>query len=218
MKHAFDPENPFPLLPYGSYTYTEAKAHAEAADAFLGYEIETCEAKVQSPGPDQQNWKSLPAQSMQTPYLEIRSILEILLLSSNDLVVDFGCAYGRIAHVMKRHYSAQKFMGFEIESIRVQEAKRTLGSSSNIEIHCQDISKSDWTPPLAQVYFIYDFGSLQEQRKLLEKLRPFATKIKFKLVARGRGIRHLIQSENPWLCEVEDPQHFDHFSIYSNRS
>jgi len=42
-----------------------------------------------------------------------------------------------------------------------------------------------------------------------------ADKMKFKVIARGKGSRSIIEHEHPWLSQVFEVHHEENFSIYS---
>jgi hypothetical protein len=71
-------------------------------------------------------------------------------------------------------------------------------------------------PVLAQYYFIFDFGSAPAIDKTLEDLKAIAKHQSIRVVARGRYIRHRIYQSHPWLSSVNEPQDFDHFTIFTS--
>lgn len=211
----FDPENPFPLLAPGAYTYAEAKEHAKQVDTWLGFQIDEIESRINKI-PDQENWQHLDSQAFQTPYLEIRTMLDLLQSSPGDRVIDLGCGYGRMAHVIGKHHPELKFIGYELESLRVAEAARVLAKFQYlwVEIHCLDLKLQ--TPPVAQTYFIYDYGTNAAIEKTLQDLKAISSHTPFQVIARGRASRSLIHKGHAWLCEVNAPRHFETFSIYQS--
>lgn len=220
----FDPSNPFPLLDLNSYSYKEAQDHSKLVDEWLGFKIENIEEnirkqkKTRSHSIPQQNWEHLSVQAMQTPYVELRNILDLLNLEIGDHVVDLGCAYARMGFVMGIHYPEMHFSGYELEDLRVLEAKRNLAprSYTNVQVHAADLVSSSFQMPEAQIYFIFDYGSEQAVRKTLFDLQLVAKGMRIQVVARGKLVRFWIHEEHPWLAEVEPPRHFSHFSIYTS--
>jgi hypothetical protein len=211
----FDPRDPFPLI--NDYSYAEAKEHAIQVDQFLGFNCREIELQISQKIKTKENqemWVGLDIQSLQTPYLEFRSLLQTMNLQAGESVIDLGCAYARLAHVMKAHYPASKYLGYEIIPERVSEAQRVLGKSFLQQVLALDLSQH--SPPPAEVYFLYDYGSNQAIAKTLNDLLEISKTKKIKVAARGRASRFLIHRDHPWLCEVEDPLHFQNYSIYQS--
>ena len=156
---AFDPQNPFPLIALDQYSYQEAKEHASLADEWIGFKMDPIEdlliQKKNPVDPDSiptQTWAGLSVQAFQTPYIEIRSILDLLHLQAHESVIDLGCAYGRMAHVMGFYYPENFFRGYEFSFERVVEARRCLNLFSYyyryLVIHKKRYQKK-------QILFIY---------------------------------------------------------------
>jgi hypothetical protein len=207
----------FEHLEHGTYTYAQAKEHAAKMDALLGFhirEIENSLHREEIKTQNQEAWIGLDVQSFSTPYWEIRTALELLKLQPADRVVDLGCGYGRMAHVIGRHYPSQYFIGYELLSERVKEAQRVLAPFQypNVRIEQRDLVQS--SPIEAQHYFVYDYGNNQAIDKTLGDLRDISTKTPIQVIARGRASRHLIYQNHPWLCEIHPPRNFDTFTIF----
>ncbi|WP_295900221.1 SAM-dependent methyltransferase [uncultured Bdellovibrio sp.] len=218
---SFDANNPFPLLELDTYSYKEAQDHAVLVDEWLGFQIDSCEEKVRSRSKTQenvpqQNWEHLSVQAFQTPYMEIRNILDLLSLTPGKHIVDLGCAYGRMGFVLGAHHKDIRFSGYELEQERVLEAQRVLSRFSYPEInfYTADLSASEFVLPEADVYFIFDYGNESAVKKTLVDLQKIAQKRSIEVIARGRLSRFLVHKEHPWLSEVETPRHYPHFSIY----
>ena len=218
---AFDPENPFPLLKEEAHSYADAQRHSAQVDLWLGFSGELVEATIRhesygSPLNDVQIWKDLPIQAMNTPYTEIRLILEELQLKPGSKILDLGCGYGRMAFVIGRHFPQLHFTGYEIVAERVIETNRVLKKFKyqNAGISVQDLSRDDFSPPSADCYFIFDFGSRSAVEKTLQDLRKHAAAQPICIVARGRGIRHAIYKSHPWLTQMHEPRTFRNFTIF----
>jgi hypothetical protein len=207
----------FEHLEHGSYTYAEAKEQAAKMDEQLGFRIQEIERSLQKTDLKTQNqeaWIGLDVQSFSTPYWEIRTALELLQLQPADRVIDLGCGYGRMAHVIGRHYPSVFFIGYELLPERVQEAQRVLEPFhyANVRIEQRDLVQL--APIAAQHYFVYDYGSNQAIEKTLGDLREISSKQSIQVIARGRASRHLIFQNHPWLCEINPPRNFDTFTIF----
>lgn len=219
---AFDPGQLFPLLDPRSHTYKEAQNHSTQVDHHLGFHFQEIEENLlknqnyQKSQEPVQTWAGLPVQAMQTPYTEIRYILSLLKPSPDQMVIDMGCSYGRMAHVIGQHYPQVNFIGYELVQERVDEGQRVLRHFHypRTRLETCDLNSQTFTPPEADFYFIFDFGSRPAIEKALEDLRVIARKRGITLIARGRGIRHQIYQSHPWLCEINPPENYDHFTIF----
>jgi hypothetical protein len=220
----FDPTDPFPFVP--TYSYEDSKRHAEQADAWLGFRVDEVERaikestriSVKQDEIKQEFWVGLDLQSLQTPYLELRTAIETLGSKPGDKIVELGSGYSRLAHVLKRHAKGAHYIGFELVEQRVNEARRVLGDYQNAQIVLADLADGQFKPPEANVFFIYDFGSQQAIRKVLADLKALAKRHSFQVVGRGRATRQIIEREEPWLSQVFAPKHFPNFSIYKMAS
>lgn len=208
----FDPENPFPLAPAG-VSYAEEKAHSGLVDNWLGLRIEEVESRLVDPKDGAKRWIGQGAAVFQTPYSEIRRMLS--LVKPVGLVVDLGAAYGRLGFVLAHHFPGTSFLGFELVEQRAAEGNRIMRrhrlTAAKIEV--ADISLPDFKLPLADSYFIYDFGSRSSVAKVLLDLQQAASKRTVVLVGRGREVRDQVEREHPWLTVVA-PDHQGNFSIY----
>ncbi len=217
----FDSSNPFPLLPLNSYTYAMAKEHAIQADRWLGFEIPEIERKLEtlaaSPSTfPQEKWIGLDAQSFLTPYVEIRSILDLLQPSPAELVIDLGCGYGRMGHVLGRHYPEVSFLGYELVRERVKEAQKRLAPLGYQKVRIEEMDLARFRPLEAEYYFIYDYGSKAAIEKTLMDLKEISKSRSIQVVARGRASRFYIHKDHSWLSEVQSPRHFETFSIFQS--
>lgn len=216
----FDSKNPFPLLEPGSHTYREAQEHSAVVDAWLGFETERIEEELlDDPGltrDGQQLWVGLPIQALQTPYTELRFILDRIGLRAGQTLVDLGAGYGRLAFVIGRHAPDVRFIGYEFVRARVEEARRLIARFEypNVEMHEADLSAFDFVPAEADAYFLYDYGTRAAIDKTLEDLKRVSLKKPIIVIGRGRASRDAIERGQPWLSQVIEPDHFDHFSIY----
>jgi hypothetical protein len=209
----FDANEPFPLL--ASASYAEEKLHARCVDAWLGLRIEEVEAGLEKKL-DQEIWLEKGPDIFLTPYTEIRRMFELLQLESNSTVVDLGAAYGRMGFVLARHFPQAKFLGFELVKERVAEGNRALKcfGAKNCELFHADLTKME--PPVADIYFIYDYGTRIAIAKTVEDLKQIAKNRKITLVGRGRATRDEIERRQPWLTVVQ-PEHHEKFSFYRSQ-
>ena len=197
-----------------------AKEHAIQVDSYLGLKIKQVESSLpakKSDGPlPQEMWVGLDAQSFLTPYLEIRTALDLLAMKEQETVIDLGCGYARMAHIIGRHYPENQFIGYEIVPERVEEANRSLQPFHYPNVQVQVLDLASFPPEPADHYFIYDYGSNHAISKTLQDLQIVARNRPIQVIARGRASRFLIHRDHPWLCEVHEPRHCDTFSIYQS--
>ena len=217
----FKVSNPFPLLAEGVISYSEEKRHAETVDQWLGFKVSAIENQLRAQVPRDlwaETWVGLPQESLQTPYIEIRRVLELVEIKPGTTVSDIGCAYGRMAHVLAKAYPEARFIGIESVESRIQEARRVsdihkLGQS---QWTAADFKDSAFLLPEADIFFVYDSSTTQALQNLLQKLRARAQTTPITVVGRGRRIRDLIEREEPWLSQVLPPKHYKNFSIYQS--
>lgn len=215
----FNPRDPFPLLAAGKISPSEAQAHAEAVDHWLGLEVKGveafllthgCRAKARGSGGEQQElWIGLNSRCLLTPYTEIRALLERLRPTPNATVVDLGAAYGRIGLVLARHFPACDFIGYEYVGERVAEARRCIerfagvaGGGRRIVMEHVDLTALDFKPAPADYYFIYDYGTTKAIEKTLHDLRRISLHRAITVVARGRRCHEAIDRNHRWLAQA----------------
>lgn len=218
----FDPLDPFPLVSLDTLDNDEARRHAVAVDAWLGFELEAVERgipKTLSRRTGQELWQHIPVQTMLTPYVELRAMLTHLALPGGSVVVDLGAAYGRMGFVIGRHHPDLSFTGYEYVLDRVLEGRRCLErlGHPNVSLEVGDLTSPVFKPRAADLYFIYDYGTHRAIEKTLADLRRIAAKRAIVVVGRGRAIRDSIERHHPWLSQVVAPEHRKNFSIYRSR-
>ncbi len=201
-----------------SADYRSAQVHSAELDLALGFRCESVEARLQRAvyRLDQQPWIGLALQALQTPYSELLEILERVSPLPGSLWVDVGAGYGRMALVLAARFPEVGFLGFELVAERVEEARRVWAQFElpRARIETADMASPEFRWPEADGYFLYDFGSREDIQHSLEELRRIARNRPITVVARGRGVRHEIDSRHPWLGQVNPAEHFSHYSIY----
>jgi len=223
---SFLASEPFPQVDLSLHSIAELQNHAARVDHWLGFRTEEIEKRLgvvgshfkvsSSSGEKQQLWFGLAVQILQTPYIEIRTILEKLQVSAGQTVVDLGAAYGRMGIVMGRHFSRANFVGYEYVGERVSEGQRIFSNlkiaSARIE-HC-DLAAATFQPIPADIFFIYDFGTPKAIEKALHDLRRISQQRPIRVVARGRHCRYLIANRHSWLCKVNQFEPETSMTIY----
>ena len=225
----FDSKDPFPLIREGEWSYQEEQAHSAEVDKWLGFETETIEKAIEKASAgnsfsenspkviqDQQLWIGLGTQRLQTPYMEIRRLLEKIKPVSGETVVDLGAAYGRMGLVIDRHFPGVNFIGYEFVDERVIEATRVFTEHrlTHARVERVDLSAPDFHMPAAPYYFLFDYGSRRAIEKTLRDLQTVARSRAITVIGRGRASRDAIEHGHPWLAGIHPPEHFVHYSIY----
>ncbi|MEX0798311.1 MAG: hypothetical protein WD025_02650 [Bacteriovoracaceae bacterium] len=204
---------------FQSSEYQSVQTHSSCIDLILGIPVAEIEKELRErakklwPGGTIESWSQdlyegamtwvglNPAQ-LQTPYAEIYDLFKVIDLKKRSLVVDLGAGYGRLGVVLGLLCPECEFLGFEMAQERV-EAGNALYSRLELpktKLIQKNIAADEFELPAADVFFIYDFGSLPDMKKLLAKLDELADKREaFSVIARGRGINALIQETAPWL-------------------
>jgi SAM-dependent methyltransferase len=202
------------LLPtLENYHYSEAQRFSRELDLKLGFQIDEIEKKILQHEPHTP-WAGLDPQALQTPYPEIRMILSRLDLQMNQTIIDLGAAYGRMGLVLAEFYPEVKFIGYEVSKERATEGNRFYSEFQHIQLLQADISRTDFIIPVADVYFIYDFGDLESIIRVMDQLKKISIHGCIRVVGRGRRIRDQIERHEPWLSQVHAPNHYGNFSIY----
>lgn len=170
--------------------------------------------RFQSP----QLWYGLGDQLLQTPYGELIEAFGQLESEKIKSIIDIGCGYGRVGIIASVFFPESKFLGYELEPKRVQEARR-IGEKlkiKNYEIQEANVLSSNFELPLSEVYFIYDFSEPRHIRMILDKLKRYYETSDFFIIARGKGVRSLVQYKYPVFINAFRPYHSENFSIYSS--
>lgn len=160
-----------------------------------------------------QSWVGLNPSQLQTPYYEFIEILDDL--NSDALkIIDIGAGYGRLGILTGWHYPNIEFEGIEVVSERVAEGNRIYRKFNlkNSKLICNSILDGIGK---ADIYFVYDFGRLDEMKKLINhfSLKADANE-KFTIIARGSGINSLLIQEK-WLDHIDSHYQVSQKYIFS---
>lgn len=202
-------------------SYDEAKARSARIDELLGFELAACESEIAKTrgrvvGSEHEDWSHLPAQAFLTPYPELADMIRRIQGASAMDWVDLGAGYGRLGLMLDWLRPQDRFQGFELVPERVRESRRVLAkwNCQKSEMSTQDLLAEGFRLPAADVYFIFDFGKTRQIARLVEQLRELSRRRPIAVFGRGRATRHLIATEHPWLAQVEEPLHTEHWSLY----
>lgn len=165
-----------------------------------------------------QTWVGLSPHTLLTPYDELSRMCEKLEIGENGHLVDLGAGYGRMGFVLNEFRPSAYFTGIECVPERVNEGNRIFARHdlSRARLIEDNLFREDFTLPLGDAYLIYDYGNIEHIRWTMGQLQNLAGIHRFQVVARGDGIRSLIQYAHPWLADMGSPYHDENFSVYSN--
>ncbi len=212
--------------------YKELQDFSSYFDKTLGFEIEKIENKLVKKAKElypggcsrswgkslyrgSQTWIGLDPDQLQTTYCEFYEAISVLEPKPREVFCDLGAGYGRLGILIGLLFEKINFVGLEIVKERVEEGARIYQQLDleNVKLYCEPlvagkIAKADY-------YFIYDFGTVVEIDDVLNKLSKYVKYGTIKIIARGRGVRTLINNKHPWLSDIY--QSFENsFVIYSS--
>lgn len=182
-------------------------------DLVLGFNIKQIEEKLQARarmlvpeshfdqwGPTlhggAQTWIGLDFQILQTTYHDLKTLFEVIRPGPNERIIDLGAGYGRLGIFLHHFYSKTEFLGIELVEERVNEGNRILKGlhSVNKKLISLDLSDLDELPE-GDIYFIYDFGSVDHIKKILDKLKETPKRM---LVVKGRIARQMMLKDEDY--------------------
>lgn len=139
-----------------------------------------------------QTWVGLDFQILQSSYHDIKVMFDVIKPRPFQKIIDLGAGYGRIGIFLHQFYPLTHFLGIELVEERVKEANRIFAnlSTSNKEMIVGDLGKLSELPP-GDIYFIYDFGSEEHLKKILELFKTSSNPHSI-LVVKGRICRNLM--------------------------
>lgn len=222
----FSVTDPYPLLSSDFCDGADAKDHARQVDEWLGLRTAETERRLlekgclrSAPGASgkhQELWLGLDVQDLLTPYTQFRALIALLAPRAGQCVVDLGAAYGRLGFVLERHTPEVQFLGFEYVGERIDAGHRAMlrAGLKHSRLEHADLTAREFRPPVADIYFIYDYGHLRALDKTLHDLKRVANQQPITIVARGRHCRGLIQSRHHWL---KSDSTFSRVTIYQSR-
>lgn len=218
-----------------THDYQEMQRHSNMIDKELDVRVEEIEksiiskakeafpeANYQSWGPltchGAQTWIGLNHEQLQTPYNEFYRLCKRLSPKAQEHWVDLGASYGRLGIVLHAFESSVCFTGFEYIDERVVEGNRIFKKYGliNAQLITQDLTAFDFELPEADVYFLYDFSTPTQIHDVLDKLGDLSLKKKFRVVARGRGCRSVVDHKHPWLDQIFSSDDGEHYAIYQS--
>lgn len=176
-------------------------------DLALGFRIkqieEILQAKAKMLAPDKQfdqwgptlhdgaqTWIGLDFQILQTTYHDLKNIFEAIRPMPSERIVDLGAGYGRVGIFLHHFYPKTDFLGIELVEERVNEGNRILKglNASSKKMLSLDLNELNELPE-GDIFFIYDFGSVDHIKKILEMLKHTPKRL---LVVKGRIARDIM--------------------------
>jgi SAM-dependent methyltransferase len=207
-------DDPFPYPP-AHFTYEQLKALASDWDQQVGFRVDEVERLLEDEDfAGEEVWLGFDPQTVNTPYSEVRSILEDLKLKPGQTLVDLGAGYGRYGLVAHFYWPGVRFVGFEIAAPRAEEGNRVLSlvGAQESRIFVQNLADPSFVLPEADAYIIYDYSHARSVEKSLQDLKRISKP--FQLVARGGRVRSRLEKFHPWLTEIVRPLHRGRYSIF----
>ena len=100
----------------------------------------------------------------------VHPIMDVLekYIPKSGLIIDLGCGYGIISHLLSLSHPERKIIGFDVSHIRIETARKT--ESDNIQFQLADIKKAQI--PTCDAVIIIDILYLipyQDQERVLLK-------------------------------------------------
>ncbi len=216
-------------------SYNELQKRSRKFDKEFGFNIDSIEeqliddAKEIQPGGDRnswgkalhegnQTWVGLKPDQLQTTYGEFHEICNELNFSRIQKIVDLGAGYGRLGFVCSAFSKDIIFEGIEFVKERVDEGNRIfkIHNLSNCTLIENDLSSESFELPIADVYFIYDFGRVEQIDKILIQLSRIAYDKQVTVITRGRGTQSIVWNNHPWLSQVFESKELSNSRIFYN--
>jgi len=100
----------------------------------------------------------------------VHPIMDVLkkYIPKSGLIIDLGCGYGIISHLLSPSCPERKIIGFDVSHIRIETARKT--ESDNIQFQLADIKKAQIPPCDAVVIIdILYLIPYQAQKRVLVK-------------------------------------------------
>ncbi len=143
-----------------------------------------------------QTWVGLDFQILQTTYHDLKTIFEAIKPDFNQRIIDLGAGYGRLGIFLHHFYPRSEFLGLELVEERVKEGNRVLSQLEAIskKMEACDLSKISELPE-GDIYFIYDFGSVDHIKHILEMLKHTPKK---RLVVKGKIARQVMLKDDDY--------------------
>ncbi len=143
-----------------------------------------------------QTWIGLDFQILQTTYHDLKTLFDFIKPKAGERIIDLGAGYGRLGIYLHHFYPRTEFLGIELVQERVNEGNRLFSQlgSQNKKMQSIDLSKLDELPE-ADIFFIYDFGSIDHIKHILSMLKNTPKRM---LVVKGKIARQIMLKDNDY--------------------
>lgn len=143
-----------------------------------------------------QTWVGLDFQILQTSYHDLKSLFQMIKPLPTEKIVDLGAGYGRVGIFLHVFYPKTQFLGLELVQERVDEGNRLLQNfrSPNKRMEVSDLNELEELPE-GDIYFIYDFGSVDHIKKILHLLKHTPKRM---LVVKGTIARQIMLKDEDY--------------------
>ncbi len=198
--------SPGSLGPYGFLRSAEIQELDRVIDRFLGIDLRAFRRREREKKQESGEtiYHGLNPGFIFSSYVDVQAALSAVDLRPGESVIDLGSGIGRVGFVVGFLYSGSHFVGYEIDADRNALAASAAARHglSNVSFIEQDLAKSTFNVPPADLYFAFDPVSESTFDKILRELRKNAVFRPFRLVlieSRSLLLRQL--REQSWLKE-----------------
>jgi hypothetical protein len=129
---------------------------------------------------------------VQTSYTTILAALAHLDLDEGAHLIDLGSGYGRVDLTAGLWRSDLRSTGYEFVGHRVEVSNASAekaGLSKRVQFVEQDLGKSNFVIPKADVYYMYDPFCEETYQRVLEQIKNFGREHSITVVAKGNAVR-----------------------------
>lgn len=154
---------------------------------------------------------------VQSSYSTILLALRYLRIPKGARFIDLGAGFGRVGFIVGLLRPDVIFSGYEIVPERVDAVNAAIqdfGLEKSVKFFAQDLSKTDFVIPDADIYYMYDPFSVETYKHVLTQLSVIATRKKINIITSGetRQVMQELSQRGRW----SPPQIFEsgHFCLF----
>ncbi len=112
------------------------------------------------------NPDAYPVQSLN--YLYLQELVEKSQIKNEPLLIDVGCAWGRVLAYLEKTTSIPKLIGVELNEEIARKAAKVFRNSERVEIICADITEN--VPQEASAFYLFNPFSGEVLRRFLHEV------------------------------------------------